>query len=197
MEKRYFEVRSDDGNASVLIGHAAVFLPCLSEDLGGFVERINPGAFKRTLAENPLVHCLKNHNTDLPLGDTGNGSLILSEDSTGLAFRLSLPEGVSYACDLKALMQRGDNLRCSIGFNVVSESWDDSGPIPIRTLIDLNLYEISVGVVFPAYKDTDVALRSLAEARKAIEVADRERQRRIRETERRIAHGKILKWKHR
>ena len=50
------ELRAD-GDGSTLVGYAAMF-DSPSEDLGGFTERIAPGAFKRTLsAWTPTFDC--------------------------------------------------------------------------------------------------------------------------------------------
>jgi uncharacterized protein len=66
IERRYIpatEIRAvDDNGVKHIIGYAAVF-NSLSEDLGGFRERIEPGCFARACKEDD-VRALKNHNTD-------------------------------------------------------------------------------------------------------------------------------------
>ena len=84
------EVRSE-GNT--LRGHAAVF-GVLSEDLGGFRERIAPGAFNDVLAAGADVRLLVDHAPP-PLARTKAGTLRLYEDQTGLAFEADLPDNAA------------------------------------------------------------------------------------------------------
>jgi HK97 family phage prohead protease len=69
---------STEGNT--LGGHAAVF-NVLSEDLGGFRERIASGAFSGVLSDD--VRLLVDHKPP-PLARTKAGTLRLSEDERGL-----------------------------------------------------------------------------------------------------------------
>jgi hypothetical protein len=48
----------------------------------------------------------------------------------------------------------------SFRFRVTREEWDDSGPLPVRTIKELDLFELGP-VVFPAYESTSVGVRSL------------------------------------
>lgn len=154
------EVRAAaDGKAAGLRGHAAVF-GSVSEDLGGFREVINPGAFDETLASQEDIRALRNHDPDQLLGRTSTGSLRLSQDSGGLAFDLDVPD-TSYARDMMALVQRGDVSGMSFGFNCPKggDSWSKSNGATLRTLNKVNLAEISV-VDSPAYRATSLQVRS-------------------------------------
>ena len=94
VERRFFpitdviiETRDNNGSKSrIMRGYAAKF-NTLSDDLGGFRERIAPGAFTRTINEDD-IRALWNHNSDMPLGrsctKTKKSTLRLSEDSIGL-----------------------------------------------------------------------------------------------------------------
>ena len=73
----------------------------------------------------------------------------------GLRFRLQLPD-TSVGRDLRALAARGDLGGMSFGFRAIRDSWDGD----LRTLHEVELHEISVVQAFPAYTDTNVALRS-------------------------------------
>jgi phage head maturation protease len=64
-------------------------------------------------------------------------------------------------------MARGDIDGMSFGFRVTKQEWDESGEVPLRTIREVELFEVSV-VTFPAYADTEVALRSLEDARKEV-----------------------------
>ena len=96
MEKRCFEaaleVRQGETGTTTLVGYAAVFGEW-SEDLGGFRERIAPGAFQAALTGD--VRALWNHDPAFVLGRTTNGTLRLAEDGRGLRVEIDPPEGHS------------------------------------------------------------------------------------------------------
>lgn len=161
-EVRYVpaEVRSDTAG-NVISGYAAVF-NSLSADLGGFKERIVPGAFKNALQKKADVRCLVNHEPSQVLGRTSSGTLTLEEDSKGLKFRCQLPN-TSYARDVVESIKRGDMSQCSFGFSVNEQRWlesKDKDQPTIRELVDVDLFDVSV-VTYPAYDDTSVAARNL------------------------------------
>ena len=145
-------------------GHAAVFDE-LSADLGGFRERVAPGAFSRAIEEKQDVPLVLSHD-DNPLsvlGRTSSGTLRLAEDGVGLDVDADLPD-TSAARDLANLMERGDVNEWSFGFRMVRESWEDAAPVPVRTLEDVDLLDVSiVGPGWPAYPAANDA--ELVEAR--------------------------------
>src|SRR5438093_569278 len=75
-------VAGADGKLPHLVGHASVF-GVLSEDLGGYKERVWPGAFDGLLADDG-IYSLWNHNPDFIIAAVADGTLVLSEDSVGL-----------------------------------------------------------------------------------------------------------------
>ncbi len=147
-----------EGGPIRLVGHAAVFNR-LSEDLGGFRESVAPGAFAGSLTGD--VRALFNHSSDIILGRTNAGTLRLAEDSVGLAVEIDLPE-TRAAQDLAESIDRGDVDQMSFGFRVITDKWTrlKNGDIT-RELQDVTLFDVSP-VVFPAYPQTDIGLRSLA-----------------------------------
>ena len=160
LEKRTSKLEQVGGK---LVGYAAVYAPALSEDLGGFRERITPGAFDKSLESNADIRALWDHNTSQPLARTTNGSLKVSSDKRGLRVEIDLPEGVSYADDLRQLVRSGVVNQMSFGFLVPpgGDTWDkDEDGNALRTLNSIDLHEVSV-VSIPAYPDTTVALRGL------------------------------------
>lgn len=160
-EKRVFNLtqlntRSEDEEQSTSIeGYAAVFNS--QTRIGEFFDEIiEPGAFARSLSENGDVRALFNHNWDNVLGRTKSGTLALKEDDKGLNFKVDLPN-TSVARDLAESMARGDINQCSFGFFVTEEAWDYSVEPALRTIKEVELFEISV-VSIPAYDDTEASL---------------------------------------
>mgnify|MGYP001558303859 CR=1 FL=1 len=166
LERRHFtldalrvEARADGKRR--IVGHAAVFNQ-LSEDLGGFREQIAPGAFAEAIKTDD-VRALLNHNPDFILGRNTAGTLTLAEDARGLAIEIDPPD-TQIARDLLVSLERGDVNQMSFGFSVWEngQSWsvDTDGETMIRTLTRVRLYDVSP-VTFPAYPQTDVAVREL------------------------------------
>jgi len=156
-ERRYFsatEVRlKDDAESNAITGYAAVF-DKWSEDLGFFKEKIEPGAFGRTI-KNADVRALINHDPNLIIGRTKNDTLRLWEDDKGLGYEVDLPN-TSYASDLRESISRRDITQNSFGFQTVQDEWSDDGKR--RTLLEVKLFDISP-VTFPAYRQTNVKIR--------------------------------------
>ena len=82
--------KRQSGEGDTITGIAAVFGK-LSEDLGGFKEKIRKGAFTKTIQEND-VRALFNHNPDHILGRTSAGTLSLEEVDEGLAVSIDVPD---------------------------------------------------------------------------------------------------------
>lgn len=143
-----------DGNT--LSGYIARFNN-LSEDLGGFREKLAPGCFSSSMGGD--IRALINHSTSAVIGRTTASTLKLSEDSQGLAYSIDLPD-TQAARDLKVSAERGDVDGCSFGFFCLVDEWDNGGDELIRTVKDVELFEVSVGVTFPAYPDTSMQLRT-------------------------------------
>ena len=155
------EVHSS-GTRLVAVGYAARY-DALSQNLGGFVERISPTAFRKTLKQTD-VRALFNHQPDFLLGTTRSGTLRLSNESDGLAYEIDLPD-TTVGRDVATLLERGDITGSSFGFRTIADDWDKSKDgFPVRTLKEVALRDIGP-VTFPAYPDASSALRSLAEAR--------------------------------
>jgi uncharacterized protein len=141
------ETRSTNGNT--IGGHIAVFDS--PADLGDFTERLQRGCFLRSLRSGSDIVALQNHDDGKPLGRTSRNTLRLCEDSQGLAFSLDLPNN-SFGNDVREAVQRGDASGCSFGFICLDDDWSlDSDNTVLRTIKDLSLHEVSVGVTFPAY----------------------------------------------
>lgn len=144
------EVRQYDGNKFHIEGYAAVFGK-RSQNLGGFREYVEPGAFTKTLAEAD-VRGLWNHDKNYVLGRSKSGTLNLSTDSTGLHYQIDPPD-TTWARDLMISMERGDVSNSSFQFRTIKDDWAlDDDDFPKRSLLEVGLVDVSV-VTFPAYLD--------------------------------------------
>lgn len=164
IERRFYtaEIRlvESDGQRRI-VGYAAVFNQ-LSEEMWGFRETIEPGTFRRTIAEGADVRALMNHDPNLILGRTRSGTLFLTEDDIGLRYEIAPPD-TQYAHDLLISLERGDINQSSFGFRMVKERWETREDENIRFLMDVDLFDISP-VTFPAYPQTSAEARAKAQA---------------------------------
>lgn len=154
---------------NVIEGYAAVFNRN-SEDFGGFVEQIAPGAFSERLNDDTVA--LFNHSMNLVLGRNGK-NVTLSEDETGLKYRISLPD-TSLARDIRALVKAGIISKSSFAFTVKEERFIKADPKdgkPAMRIIDKieRLYDVSP-VTIPAYPDSSVAARSFEKSKAVVEI---------------------------
>jgi len=152
------ELRARSGSKPGITGHAAVFNQ-LSDDLGGYREQIQPGAFADTIKGGD-VRALWNHDPNFILARTKSGTLRLSEDREGLKIDADFPD-TQFARDLLVSIERGDVDQMSFGFRVLPEGskWhlEDGGVV--RTVSAVDLFDVSP-VTFAAYPQTDVGVRA-------------------------------------
>jgi HK97 family phage prohead protease/HK97 family phage major capsid protein len=146
------EVREADSDAMVLEGYAAVFNS--ETDLGHFREVIKPGAFDDVMTDD--VRALINHDPNLILGRTENGTLELSTDERGLKYRVKLGNQ-QYAKDFYESVKRGDITQSSFAFTIKEQTWNEERTVrsvdKVRNLLDVS------PVVFPAYSAATVQAR--------------------------------------
>lgn len=181
-----FEFRADgDDEDRTISGYGALF-NTLSENLGGFREKIEPGAFDDVLQDD--VRALFNHNPDKILARTQtpegkDPTLNIGVDATGLNYSFGVPD-TSYARDLVTSIDRGDISQSSFAFIVADDRWeeDEEGRL-IRTILKIaRLFDVSP-VTYPGYADTTVAARAMQDyqnqqlsVRSQIEQESRERE---------------------
>ena len=142
-------------------GHAAVF-GRLSENLGGFRERIAPGAFRNVLDKNPDVRLLVDHDPSTVLARTTNGTLELREDPQGLHIWARIRSDLPEAPGLRARLDSGLVDQMSFAFMVDKEndvrSGEDENGVPIFEVREASeLFDVST-VTYGAYPQTDVSL---------------------------------------
>jgi uncharacterized protein len=161
-EKRFFNIETritKRAKKNIVTGHAAIFGQ-LSEDLGGFKEKIKVGAFDGVLKND--VRAFFNHDPNFLLARTTSGTLKLAVDKVGLSYSFEVPDTTA-GRDLVISMERGDITQSSFAFMVEKDSWSEQDGQEIRTIEKVGrLFDVSP-VSIPAYpqaNDLVVAKRS-------------------------------------
>lgn len=153
---------SDDG-ALRFSGHAAVFgkRAYIGRKPHGFWESVRSGAFAKVIAEGD-VRLLHNHDPNMVLARStvteGPGSLRIAEEKRGLKVEAEFVP-TTYARDLHALIRSGVVSGMSFSFNPVKEEWRAGRDGEERELLEVTMPDVST-VTFPAYAETDAAVRS-------------------------------------
>jgi uncharacterized protein len=149
-----------EGDVQKIVGYGAVF-ESRSENLGGFTELISKGAFDSVLKDD--VRALFNHDPNFVLGRSTSGTLKLSVDDVGLRYEIDTPNTQMVRDLVVEPMKRGDISGSSFGFMIEEDDWDENsetGAIT-RTIKKFSrLLDVSP-VTYPAYPETEAALRSL------------------------------------
>lgn len=166
------EVRSEGGK--LVLAGTAIRYGARSKDLGGFRERIMPGAATEVIQKGD-VFAYDEHRTDRYLGRVSNGTLRLFDTSTELRYEVDLPD-TAVGREVAALAERGDYAGSSFGFRARPENvrWtkDDDGA-PLRSIHGFSRLRDVGPTVNPAYEPTtaEMVLRHFpAEAERDVEV---------------------------
>ena len=164
IEKRAATIEATQEESRMVTGYAAVF-DSDSEDLGGFIEQIERGAFKEAI-ERSDVRALFNHDNNFILARTASGTLKLYEDERGLKYEFEAPKTTA-GNDLLEMIKRGDISQSSFGFTVEEDDWSNRDGMAFRKIKKVKrLYDVSP-VTFPAYPEASVAVRKLEQLKQA------------------------------
>ena len=196
MEKK-IEIRNNpsgivtraEGDSRTVKGRAVVF-NAWSEDLGGFREKIAPGALDGVIERSDIFALLDHRRERGILGRSKRGdqvSLRLNVTDAGLDYEFEAPD-TALGNELLSCLERGEIDGSSFAFTVLEDQWERVGDEYQRTITKIDeLYDVSP-VYSPAYSQTTCDLRGL-ETLKAEERAAEERQ--IAESKR-VALGKYI-----
>lgn len=167
-ERRFFakpvELRAaaaDDGG-QVFSGYVFQW-NALSQDMGGFVERVQRGATLRAVTGNKNVFATLDHelHVEKVLGDRDTQTLRLFEDDRGFGFEILA--GPTTAARDAAIVAGRNAIGVSLAFICGEDRWSVEGGQRVRDILSYEeIEEISL-VVDAAYKSSDVtvARRSL------------------------------------
>lgn len=158
------EVREGEDGLLTFTGYATVF-DAEYEMYGGppygWVEVVDPGAFRKTLSEKPDVQLLLNHD-GLPLARTKSGTMSLDDDNKGLRVEASLDPEDPDVAQLRTKVDRGDLDEMSFAFRTIRQEWDEE--YEKRTLLEVSINRGDVSIVnYGANPATSFDLRSLLE----------------------------------
>lgn len=157
------ELRVTDGpdGRKRIEGYAIVY-NSLSNDLGGFKEKILPGAFADALSPNEEVLALAHHDPKLILGRRSAGTLTLRDDAKGVYAIIDPPQS-SLGNDMIESVGRKDIKGMSFRMPRGSkDTWSvDKDGNALRTISKAaGLMEVTLTGI-PAYDQTTASVRSL------------------------------------
>ncbi len=154
---------------AVITGYGAVF-NSESRNLGGFVETIHPAAFDNVLSTNPDVIGVFNHDRNLLLGRTSNGTMKLTTDAYGLRYEITPNTNTSIGKDCVEWVKDRTIVGSSFSFAISKASGDswstDERGMRRREVRNIALLEDVGPVARPAYDSSSVVV-----SRRAIELA--------------------------
>lgn len=192
-----FEVRADqnDEHGHFLTGRPIVFNQ--RTNIGWYDEIIDRGALDTTDLKD--VRFLVNHNTNMiPLArsrnNNENSTMQLSPDDDGMVIRVDLDtENNADARSLYSAVSRGDISGMSFMMIVDKDSWDDvDTEHPTRHIRSIRqVFEVSA-VTFPAYSQTSIQTRGLADALDSAKASLESEKARLAEIERKKQKIRIL-----
>lgn len=162
-------VEAKGDGVPTMVGHFSTFNDWYEVDSlieGHFLERVAPGAFRKTIAESRgSMKVLFNHGQDTTMGNQVLGDIEdLREDDIGPAYEVPLFDGVP---TLIVSGLRAGAYGSSHRFTAEKDVWDnhpepsDYNPagLPERTITEARVYEFGP-VTFPADPKADVGIRS-------------------------------------
>jgi HK97 family phage prohead protease len=160
-----FEVTrsEEDGDGLTLEGYAAVFdSPTeINSWEGRFIETVERGAFSKSISEKTPV-LMFNHGQHPMIGDMPIGAIThLREDNRGLFVRARLATNWLIEPVREAIKQ-GSISGMSFRMRVIKDAWQKpaaGGDMQRRAIQEVSCPELGP-VVFPAYLDTEVGVRS-------------------------------------
>lgn len=124
---------------------------------GSFIEKIQQGAFQRSLEKRENVDLLLNHDKNRKLGSTSEGNLELFEDNIGLRAICTVTD--------KEVIEKAKNKQLrgwSFGFYAKKDKWEkpEEG-YEKRTVEELDLFEVTIvdDTRNPAYSATSIEMR--------------------------------------
>jgi hypothetical protein len=185
-----------DGSDRKLVGYAAKF-DKLSQNLGGFQEKINKGAFDEVL-KTADVRGLRNHDPDKILARTASGTMRIGTDDVGLWYEMSFRNTQLWRdtlSDIESKDMDGSSFSFTADEKAGDDEWDETTNPPTRTLKRVrDLFDVGP-VSYPAYLDTTAHARQCRSYQRFLASPAREEMNRIREEEEKKAAAQLRRKK--
>lgn len=188
-----------EGDAPKKIRGFGVVYNKRSQDLGGFVEIIRPGAFKTSLESGKELKSFFNHDPNFVLATTrSEPPLIIRDRPGGIEYEYEIPD-TSYGKDLEKNIAARRVVGSSFAFRTIKDNWYEDGSTQVREVLEAELFELGP-VTNPAYLPSSVSVRSTKEVydnfvaeTRAREAAEAEKEKaRARESELRSVEMQII-----
>lgn len=164
------EIRGDNVHISGYVNAVERDSKVLRGADGAFIERAEAGVFRRALERASDVKMKLNHGRDI--ASTAEGNLRLREDNVGLFAEADVTDA-----ETVREARAGNLTGWSFGFTDLEPCYEDQAGSEIRkrTLRNIDLAEVSVLTISPAYIATSVEVRAegaASEIRSAEDTAD-------------------------
>ena len=153
-----FKTREETETGDLILSGYFIKFDEVTELWPGYFEVIKREGVEKAI-QNADIRALFNHDDNLVLGRTGNGTVTLSVDEIGLFGDIIINKEDPQAIGAYARVQRGDVIGCSFGFipiKINTEERDDGSYLD--TILELEIFEVSP-CTFPAYPQTEIAAR--------------------------------------
>ena len=142
-----------------IVGHVTVYKK-QSVPIWNFVEKVRPAAFTESLNDDSIVKkSYFNHDPNIVLGNTENGSASFTDKRTGIWLD-TIPPLTQAAQDVIVLVRDKYVNHASFAFTVTEERWSGTLDNPVREIVKGIFYE-GGPVSDAAYQQTSVDVRAL------------------------------------
>ena len=152
MNNLKIEMRADSVHLSGYVNAVERESRTLCDTVGTFVEKVRTGVFARAIEKAEKIGLMFNHKR--AIGDTDNG-LTLKEDAIGLFAEATITDA-----EIIEKAKAGSLKGWSFGFQPITQSWGmtENGQ-RLRTLEEIELFEVSILDIMPAYIATTIEMR--------------------------------------
>ncbi len=151
------QVRNDKVIIDGYVNAVDRFSKVLYDKRGQFIEKIMPSVFRRAIEKNPSIKVLLNHDYDIELANTKDGTANLYEDNIGLRAIVEITDA-----DVIEKAKKNKLRGWSFGFacNKEEETINKNG-LRERSVRDIDLFEVSIidDKKIPAYIGTSIEMR--------------------------------------
>ena len=153
-----FKTREETETGDLILSGYFIKFDEVTELWPGYFELIKREGVEKAI-QNADIRALFNHDDNLVLGRTGNGTVTLSVDEIGLFGDIIINKEDPQALGAYARVQRGDVIGCSFGFIPIKINTEErTDGSYLDTILELEIFEVSP-CTFPAYPQTEIAAR--------------------------------------